>query len=223
MTDVSSPNTGKKAASDIPAVLRLPVQYWKQSALVIAVIVVLAGGHALYGAYQHSQTEKAETALSNLLSTATGADLQKSLAAMAKSAPSGVSDAVNLALAKAALDAGDYAQAAAAWAAVSGNAPAAMRAVAGLGQAAALVKAGQADKAVTVLEALKGGVPQAFASTVDRQLAVTAEDAGQWQKSLDAYLRLKADASLPNPGFIDARIATLRAKLGAAGATKTNG
>ena len=98
-----------------------------------------------------------------------------------------------------------------------------MHAVAGLGQAAALAKAGQADKAVTVLESLQASVPQAFASTVDRQLAVAAEDAGQWQKSLDAYLRIKADASLPNPGFIDARIAALRAKLGDAGAAKKNG
>lgn len=223
MTDVSSSKPGNKAASDIPALLRLPVQYWKQSAMVVGAIVVLAGGYALYGTYQQSRIAKAETALSNLVATTTGAERQKALAAMAKTAPAGVRDAVNLALAKAALDAGDDAQAATAWAAVSKNAPAAMRAVAGLGQAAALVKAGQTAKAVTVLEGLKMDVPQAFIPTVDRQLAITAEAAGQWQKSLDAYLRLKADASLPNPGFIDARIASLRAKLGTAGETKTNG
>jgi len=223
MSDVSSPKDGKNAASAIHNLLLLPVQYWKQSALVIGAIVVLAGGYALYGTYQKSQAEKAENALATLVATTTGADQVKALAAMATTAPASVRDAVNLELAKAALDAGDFSQAATAWAAVSGNAPASMRAVAGRGQAAALAKAGQADKAVTVLESLKTSVPAAFTMTVDRQLAITAEDAGQWQKALDAYQRMKADASLQNPGFIDARIAFLRAKLGSADAPKTNG
>jgi hypothetical protein len=223
MTDVSSPKSGKNAAFDIHNLLILPLQYWKQSVLVIAVIVVSAGGYALFGTYQKSQAEKAETALSTLVATTSGADLLKALTAMAQTAPAGVRDAVNLELAKAALAAGDFAQAATAWAAVAKSAPASMRAVAALGQASALSQAGQHDKAVDVLEHLKADVPKAFAMTVDRQLAITAEDAGQWQKALDAYERMKADGNLQNPGFIDARIASLRAKLGPDGAAKTNG
>lgn len=223
MTDVSTPKAGANA-SDIPALLRLPVQYWKQTVLVIAGIVVLAGGYALYGLYQTSRVEKAESALNALLLSSTkGADLQKALQAMAKTAPAGVRDAVNLELAKASLEAGDFNQAAAAWAAVSASAPGSIRAVAGLGQAAALTQAGHPDKALAVLEGLKATMPKAFAITLDRQLAVTAEEAGQWQKALQAYERMKADGSLQNPGFINARIASLRAKLGSKDAAKTNG
>lgn len=223
MSEVSSPNPGKNTLADIPTLLRLPIQYWKQTVAVVVLILAVAGGYSLVGIYQKSQTEKGEKALSHLVATTKGADLVTALEAMAKTAPSGVRDAVNLELAKAAQALGDHAKAAAAWAAVSKTAPGAMRAIAGLGQAAALCQAGQSDKAVTVLETLKGDCPKAFIMTVDRQLAITAESAGQWQKALDAYERIKAAGAVQNPGFIDTRIAALKAKTGKAGPAKTNG
>jgi hypothetical protein len=223
MSEVSSPNPGKNTLADIPTLLRLPIQYWKQSAAVIVVILAVAAGYSLVGIYQKSQTEKGEKALSELVATTKGADLVTALETMAKTAPSGVRDAVNLELAKAAQAMGDQAKAAAAWAAVSQNAPASMRAIAGLGQAAALCQAGQTEAAVTVLETLKADTPKAFSMTVDRQLAITAEPAGQWQKALEAYERIKAAGAVQNPGFIDARIADLKAKTGSTGPAKTNG
>jgi len=222
MTDVPQAKAAA-TSSDIPSVLRLPIQYWKQSVAVIAVIVVVAGGYALFNLYQKSQDEKAEQALSKLVATTKGADLVTALTQMAASAPAGVRAAVNLELAKAAQDAGDFTKAASAWEAVAKEAPASMRVIARLGQAAVLSKAGQNDQAVAVLESLLTDAPKAFVMTVDRQLAVTAEAAGQWQKALDAYGRMKADGSLQNPGYIDARIAALRAKADAAATPKTNG
>ncbi|MGD9608692.1 MAG: tetratricopeptide repeat protein [Desulfovibrionaceae bacterium] len=223
MSEVSAPTPGKNSLADIPLLLRLPIQYWKQSVAVIVVILAVTGGYALVGVYQKSQSEKGEQALSKLVATTQGADRVTALEAMAKTAPSGVRDAVNLELAKAAQAMGDHAKAAAAWAAVAKTAPAAMRAIAGLGQAAALCQAGQADKAVTVLQTLKADCPKAFSMTVDRQLAITAEAAGQWKTALETYEGIKAAGAVQNPGFIDARIADLKAKAGAAAPAKTNG
>jgi len=222
MTDLSSPKTGTSGI-DIAALLRLPVAYWKQSVAVIAVIVVIAGGYALFTLYQKSQADKAEKALSELVMQKSGAELVEGLSKMAASAPANVRCAVNLELAKAAQTAGDFAKAAAAWESVAKDAPESMRIIARLGQATALSQANQNDKALAVLEALETSAPKSFLMTVDRQLAVTAEAAGQWQKALDAYNRMKADGSLQNPGYIDARITAVKAKADAAATPKTNG
>lgn len=222
MTDVSK---AKTAVTDsvTPSLLRLPIQYWKQTVAVIAVIIVVAGGYALFTVYQQHQTEKAEAALSTLVATTQGADLVPALTKMAASAPKTVRPAVNLELAKAAQAAGDFTKAAGAWEAVANEAPESLRVIARLGQASALSQAGKNDQALTVLENLTISTPKTFSLTVDRQLAVTAEAAGQWQKALTAYERMKKDGSLDNPGFINARIAALRAKATAAATPKTNG
>ena len=222
MTDVSSPKSAN-SGTDISALLRLPIEYWKQTVAVLAAIVVIAGGYALFTLYQKSQSAKAEQALSELTMQKTGAELVDALQKMATTAPSSVRAAVNLELAKAAQTSGDFAKAADAWEAVAKDAPESMRIIARLGQATALTQAGQNDKALAVLEALKANAPKEFQMTVDRQLAVTAEAAGQWQKALDAYNRMKADGSLQNPGYIDARIAAVKAKADAAATPKTNG
>ena len=44
MTDSQTPQHGSAKTSDIPAVLRLPVQYWRQSLAAAALVLVAAGG-----------------------------------------------------------------------------------------------------------------------------------------------------------------------------------
>jgi tetratricopeptide (TPR) repeat protein len=221
MTDSSSPQHGSTQTSDIPAVLRLPVQYWRQSLAAAALVLAAAGGYALFGVYQKGQVEKAEAALGDIITTKAGAERIAALEALAKTAPAGARTGINLELAKAAQNLGDFAKAASAFEAVAQTAPAGMKTIAGLGQAAALSRTGQDAKAVDVLESLTLSAPKNFAMTIDRQLAVTAEAAGQWQKALSAYERMKADGNVQNASFIDARIADLKAKTG--GAAKTNG
>jgi hypothetical protein len=221
MTDSPTPQHGSAKPSDIPTVLRLPVQYWRQSLAAAAIALVAAGGYALFGVYQKGQVEKAEAALGEIITTKAGADRIAALEALAKTAPAGARDGIYLELAKAAQGLGDFAKAASAFDAVAKSAPAGMKTIAGLGEAAALSRAGQDAKAVDVLEALAASAPKAFAMTIDRQLAVTAETAGQWQKALAAYERMKADGNVQNASFIDARIADLKTKT--AGGTKTNG
>ena len=221
MTDSQTPQHGSAKTSDIPAVLRLPVQYWRQSLAAAAIVLVAAGGYALYGVYQKGQTEKAEAALGEIITSKTGAERIAALETLARTAPAGAKAGINLELAKAAQNLGDFAKAASAFEAVAQSAPTGMKTIAGLGQAAALSRAGQDAKAVDVLEALTISAPKGFSMTIDRQLAVTAEAAGQWQKALAAYERMKADGNVQNASFIDARIVELRAKTG--GAAKTNG
>ena len=221
MTDSSSPQHGPTQTSDIPAVLRLPVQYWRQSLAAAALVLAAAGGYALFGVYQKGQVEKAEAALGDIITTKAGAERIAALEGLAKTAPAGARTGINLELAKAAQNLGDFAKAASAFEAVAQTAPAGMKTIAGLGQAAALSRTGQDAKAVDVLESLTLSAPKNFAMTIDRQLAVTAEAAGQWQKALAAYERMKADGNVQNASFIDARIADLKAKTG--GAAKTNG
>ena len=221
MTDSPTPQHGSAKTSDIPTVLRAPVQYWRQSLAAAAVILVAAGGYALYGVYQKGQVEKAEAALGEIITTKAGTDRIAALDSLAKTAPAEAKAGIYLEVAKTAQGLGDFAKAASAFEAVAASAPAGMKTIAALGQAAALSRAGQDAKAVDVLDALAGSAPKAFSMTIDRQLAVTAEAAQQWQKALAAYERMKANGNVQNASFIDARIADLKAKT--AGATKANG
>jgi len=221
MIESASPQSGPTPTSGIPAILRLPVQYWKQSVAAAVLVLAAAGGYALFGVYQKGQVEKAENALGTIIVSKTGAERLTALEELAKTAPAGARDGIYLELAKAAQQLGDYAKAAVAWEAISQNAPTGMKTVAGLGYATALSKSGQDAKAVTVLEGMSASAPKAFSMTVDRQLATTAEAAGQWQKALAAYERMKADGNVQNASYIDARIADLKAKADAA--AKTNG
>ena len=221
MTDTNASQSAGSNRTDPTSLLQLPLLYWKQTLAGVLVVVAAAGGYALYGVYQKSQVEKAETELGSIILAKTGADRLTALEALAKNAPAGARDGIWLAAAQTATDMGDFTKAAAAWDAVSKTAPSGMKTVAGLGYAAALSKAGQDAKAVEVLEAMAGSAPKAFSMTIDRQLAVTAEAAGQWQKALAAYERMKADGNVQNASFIDARIADLKGKT--AGAAKTNG
>ncbi|EHJ46966.1 hypothetical protein DFW101_0952 [Solidesulfovibrio carbinoliphilus subsp. oakridgensis] len=221
MTDFTSPQSGRNSANDVPTLLRLPVQYWKQSLAGILVVLAAAGGYALYGVYQKGQVEKAENELGTIVTTKAGAERLAALEGLARTAPAGAKDGIHLEMAKTAQELGDFAKAAAAWEAVSKSAPAGMKTVAGLGYATALSKSGQDAKAVEVLEGLAVSAPKAFTMTVDRQLATTAEAAGQWQKALAAYERMKTGGNVQNAGFIDARIADMKAK--AAAGAKTNG
>ena len=221
MTESPTSQHSPAQTSDIPTILRLPVQYWRQSLAAAALVLVAAGGYALFGVYQKGQVEKAEAALGDIITTKAGTERIAALEALAKTAPAAAKAGINLELAKAAQGLGDFAKAASAFEAVAASAPSGMKTIASLGQAAALSRTGQDAKAVAVLETLSGSAPKAFAMTIDRQLAVTAEAAQQWQKALAAYERMKANGNVQNASFIDARIADLKAKT--AGATKANG
>lgn len=211
MTDSSASQDGK-TVNDINSLLEMPIRYWKQCLTAVIVIVAAAGGYALYGTYQKSQVAKAESELGAIVTSKSGAERLKALESLAKSAPAGARDGINLEIAKAAQDQGDYAKAATAWQVVSTSAPAGMKTVATLGYATALSKSGQDAKAVEVLENLSVTAPKAFTMTVDQQLAVTAESAGQWQKALSAFERLKAGGHITNAAFIDTKISELKAK-----------
>lgn len=220
MTDSASPQSGK-TSFDIPAVLRLPVQYWKQSVAVVVIILAAAGGYALFGVYQKGQIEKSENELGSIVMTKSGAERLAALESLAKTAPAGARDGIYLEMAKTAQSLGDFTKAAAAWQAISQSAPSGMKTVAGLGYAGALSKSGQDAKALEVLEGLLASAPKAFTMSVDRQLAITAEAAGAWDKALASYERMKAAGNVQNSAFIDARITDLKAK--AAAGAKTNG
>ncbi len=212
MTEPVSPQPGRSRTTEIPAVLRLPIQYWKQSLAVVALLVAATGGYALFGVYQQGQAEKAENELGAILLAKSGAERLSALEALAKTAPEGARAGIALELAKTAQALGDFAKAASAWETVARISPDGMKVVAGLGQAGALSKSGQDAKAVEVLETLQASMPKAFAMIVNQQLAATAEAAGAWSKALNAYERLKAEGNITNSGFIDARIAALKAK-----------
>ncbi|EFL51373.1 conserved hypothetical protein [Solidesulfovibrio fructosivorans JJ]] len=220
MTDSPASQDGN-TVNDINSLLELPIRYWKQCLAAVIVVVAAAGGYALYGTYQKSQIAKAENELGAIVTAKSGAERLSALEALAKTAPAGARDGINLEIAKTAQDLGDYAKAAAAWQTVSQNAPAGMKTVATLGYAATLSKAGQNAKAVEALENLSVTAPKAFTSTVDQQLAVTAEAAGQWQKAVSAYERLKAGGHITNAAFIDTKISELKAKAEATAKKKS--
>lgn len=179
---------------------------------LVAALVVIAG-YAAYEAWQKGRLAKAESEISSVVASKQGAERLTALTAMLPDTPAGARDAVNLEIARTALELKDYAKAATAWGAVSADAPAPMRVVSGLGLAAALFQSGSKDKALAVLENLNTTAPRAFSPIVSRQIAVTAEAVGDWQKALDGYEALKTDATPQNQAFLEAKISELRGKI----------
>lgn len=175
----------------------------------VLVAVLIAG----YRWYDERSTRAAIDRLGEIMAMDSGASQVKELTAFAASAPKGLRLNAQFLLADAAMESGDYATAATAYAAIESSAEKALALTAGLGRAAALLKDGKADEALRVLNGMRTKAPQTFMNIILVQTTVAAEAAGNKAEALAAFQAL---ADLPggaeNP-YYAYKIAALRASL----------
>ncbi|NDV26467.1 tetratricopeptide repeat protein [Desulfovibrio sp. JC010] len=177
----------------------------------VAAIILIAGGISGFKYMNQQKMIKAQSELGVILIKYSGTKQADELAAFAKDAPASMMPAVQLAQAKAWMDAGSYAEAKTAWAAVGKTSPE-MAPVAGLGEAKCLMLEKKAGEAVTLLQGLKNSAGEKYASSIDRLLAEAAEQAGNIQLAVQAYQGLLT--SVPQEAsFFEFKIKELKAKL----------
>lgn len=181
------------------------------AAIVGAVIVaVLVAG---YRWHDERTTRAAIDRLGEIMAMDVGAAQVKELTAFAASAPKYLRLNAQFLLADAAMESGDYATAATAYAAVESSAEKALALTAGLGRAAALLKDGKADEALRVLNGMRTKAPQAFMNIILVQTAAAAEAAGNQAEALAAYEALAGLPSGAENPYYAYKIAALRASL----------
>lgn len=175
----------------------------------VIVAVLIAG----YRWHDERTTRAAIDRLGEIMAMDVGAEQVRALSAYVADAPGSLRLNAQFLLADAAMESGDYATAATAYAAIEGSAEKALALTAGLGRAAALLNDGKADEALRVLTGLRAKAPETFMNIILVQTAAAADAAQDTAAALAAY---EALAGLPggagNP-YYAYKIAALRASL----------
>lgn len=183
----------------------------KMIAAGVAAIILIAGGVSGFKYMNQQKLIKAQSEMGTILIKYSGAKEAKALAAFEKDAPASMKPAVQLALAKAWMDADNYAEAKNVWGNIAKTSPK-LAPVARLGQAKCLMLENKAGEAVTTLQSLKESAGAAYAPTINRLLADAAEKSGNIQLAIQAYQGLLTSAPQEAP-FFEVKIKELKAKL----------
>ncbi len=179
--------------------------------IISGVLIVIAAGFSGIKYMNQQKQLKAQSELGAILIKYSGTKQADALAAFEKDAPAEMKPAVQLALAKALMDASEYAKAESAWADIAKD-NAVMAPVAELGKAKCKMLAGDFAGAVKVLQTLKNSAGPAYASSIDRMLAEAAEKSGNIQMAVQSYQALMT--SNPNERmYLESKIKELKAKL----------
>ncbi|MGE9984439.1 tetratricopeptide repeat protein [Desulfovibrio sp. SGI.169] len=205
-----------EVAAESAPLLQFMLRHAGLIAGVALLFLVLLAGTGLWRWYSNGKNEDARRELARISMGAQGAERVKALAALADSAPSDMRLSVLLTLAQSALESGDAAAAADAYAkAARLDADGALGLAAALGEAGSLLRAGKNAEALTLLQSLDSRLPAEGRSVQFRQmLAEAAARANQKElaartyqalsrevKGLDGeYYRVRAEALAPAAG-----------------------
>lgn len=208
-----------EVASESAPLLQFMLRHAGLIAGVVIIFLLVLAGTGLWHWYSGGKNDEARQELARIGLTMQGPERVKALAALADKAPSDVRLSVLLALAQSALQSGDDAAAADAYAKVAKlDANGALGLTAALGEAGSLLKAGKNAEALTLLQGLEPRLPVENRSVQFRQmLAEAAVKAGQKDlaartyqalaqevKGLDGdYYRVRAEALAPAGGAQD--------------------
>ena len=180
---------------------------------VIAALIVIVGGYAVYDAMQASNLAEGQEKLAVIVADKDTAKRAEALEAFAAEAPGAMNTAVQLELAAALSLSGEHERAAAVWQTLSTVDTADMGIVSALGNAAELARAGKHADAAAALSALRGKTPEGYTSLILHRLAYETELAGDLSAALDAWQELLKANESTDSAFIQSKIAHLRAKL----------
>lgn len=190
-------------------ILEAAFKYQKQIVIAVALILGVTAIYAGLNAYNKKAMNTAQANLGEILITATGQAKIDKLQDLLAIVPSDVKPAVQLEIAQASMQLGQFDKAAEAWGQLIGDTDNDMQIVARLGEAKALLLSGKAADATAKLKDLAGLAPEAFTVPVYRQLALAAEAAGDKTEALSAYEKL-AENQVSDKPFIDYKISQLK-------------
>ncbi|WP_319759386.1 tetratricopeptide repeat protein [Maridesulfovibrio sp.] len=177
----------------------------------VAAIILIAGGISGYKYMNQQKMIKAQSEMGVIQIKYSGEKEATELVAFAKEAPEVMKPAVQLAIAKAWMDAGNYANAKSAWAVVGKTTPE-MAPIAGLGEAKCLMLENKPGEAVTLLQALVNSASAPYTPSINRLIAEAAEQDGNLQVAITAYQALLTSAP-QEASFFEFKIKELKAKL----------
>ncbi len=189
---------------------------------VILFLLVLAGT-AVWKWYSGSTSAEARQELARIVLTAQGQERVKALSALAEKVPGPVRLSAYLALGQSALESGDFAAAATAYAkAAQEDADGALGMAAALGEAGALLKAGKNAEAVTLLQNLETRLSaEGRSAQVRLMLAEAAARAGQNDLAAATYAALAKDVPGLDGDYFRARAEALAPASAKAGEKAT--
>ena len=187
--------------------------------LVGAVIVLILAIVALGGWrwYEASVQRDAEIALGHIRVSTSGAERIAALEKISADIPANMRLGLQLDIAVTALGMEDLPRAAAAFGALYAQDPKGpVGLMAALNQADILQRQGKPAEALAVLDSLEKNAPESMRSVILEGQAVSAEQSGDLNRALTDYEALVKAAGNDDMGYLQAKIAELRARIAAA-------
>ncbi|WP_027180491.1 tetratricopeptide repeat protein [Maridesulfovibrio bastinii] len=177
---------------------------------IVAAIIIIAAGYAIMQHSQQKALDQAASQLGAIMIQYHGADQIKQLEKFQTEAPSEMKNSVDLALARAYMDASQFDKAAAAWKDIAAKKDT-FSSIAVIGQAKSLILGDKPDEAISLLQGLQSKTGETYKATINRLLASAAVMSGNNELAIQAYQALMTD----NPTermYYESKVAELKAK-----------
>ena len=182
--------------------------------IVLILAIVVLGGWRWYEA---SVQRDAEIALGHIRVSTSGAERIAALEKISADIPANMRLGLQLDIAVTALGMEDLPRAAAAFGALYAQDPRGpVGLMAALNQADILQRQGKPAEALAVLDSLEKNAPESMRSVILEGQAVSAEQSGDLNRALTDYEALVKAAGNDDMGYLQAKIAELRARIAAA-------
>lgn len=204
---------GEVSAESAP-LLQFITKYAGAIAGVVLLLLLILGGMAVWNWYHNSQRNEALAKLALIEAQPAGADKERALEELAKSAPGSAKLYAYLSLAQSAQANGNNALAASAYAEAGSLDPdGAIGGTAKLGEAASLLRQNEYAKALAILQEYAQKKPELAQSAHLRQMiAETALLAGNKELALKTYRALAADLPDEDGAYFESRANELEKK-----------
>lgn len=205
-----------EVSAEATPLLRFVVMHAK---LLVGCVVVLILAIAAVGGWrwhESSVQRDAEIALGHIRVSTSGAERIAALERIAADIPAGMRLGVELDIAITALGMQDLPKAAAAYGSLYAQDPKGpIGLMAALNQADILQRSNKPAEALAVLDALEKNAPESMRPVIAEGQAISAEQAGDLNRALAGYEAIATSAGNENLGYVQAKIAELRARIAA--------
>jgi hypothetical protein len=172
-------------------------------AVASAVCVIAGAGYGIYSWQAKKQVVEAQEKLGRILVAQNAADKLSKLKAFLAEAPADVKGAVQMAVAKTAMDAKDYPAAYESWDALAKDTKSALYITAMVGKAETLALQDKTAEALAVAESIAVPADSAALPLVQGLIVDLAEKSGNFPKAIAACEKLVASSVMQNPDEAD--------------------
>jgi predicted negative regulator of RcsB-dependent stress response len=200
-------------ATDVHPILRWVLENIKLLGLAAGVLLLVVAGHAAYTSHQQSSRIKDQNRLGLILAQSHGQERTLELEEFVASG-SHFGNKAMLELARAQMEAGDFAAAAATWDRLARTTLPDLKTIAVMGKARSMSLDGKPGEAMALLLDHKRTAPAPFQSSLNLQIAEAAEEAGDIETALSTYASLRQSTEDEADGaFYEFKIATLKDQI----------